>query len=46
MEGIQQAFKLQYKVKNWREYNMALENRYNITFWFDEEDTWWFLESH
>jgi len=29
--------KKDYRVRNWKEYNKALVNRGNITFWFDEE---------
>ncbi|MGN7612237.1 IS5 family transposase [Magnetococcales bacterium HHB-1] len=41
----QQAIKVQYRVKNWREYNKALENRYSMTFWFDEETAYGWYES-
>ncbi|MGN7612236.1 transposase [Magnetococcales bacterium HHB-1] len=41
----QQAIKVQYRVENWREYNKALENRYNMTFWFDEKTAYGWYES-
>lgn len=36
------ASKKRYEVKNWREYNQALVNRGDFTFWFSEEvvDAW------
>ncbi|MGN7613733.1 transposase [Magnetococcales bacterium HHB-1] len=41
----QQAIKIQYRVENCREYNKALENRYSLTFWFDEETVQGWYES-
>ncbi|MCX7933895.1 MAG: IS5 family transposase [Planctomycetota bacterium] len=31
--------KVRYKVRNWREYNLALKERYRITLWISERDT-------
>ena len=33
------AGKIQYKVRNWSQYNRALVNRGNITIWLDEDVT-------
>jgi transposase len=35
--------KVRYKVRNWREYNKALKDRYCITLWISEEEAavWW-----
>ena len=29
--------KIQYRIRNWREYNAALVNRGSLTLWVDEE---------
>ena len=35
--------KVRYKVRNWRDYNKALKDRYRVTMWIREEDAaaWW-----
>jgi hypothetical protein len=37
--------KKSYRIRNWREYNSALEKRASITFWLDEEAVSGWLES-